>query len=65
MSRQLGVDDSDHEAVNTMAFEMVTILNLSTQAGWYALMGDRKGLLGVLEQFRIAVMQLANSRLVD
>lgn len=65
MSRQLGVDDSDKEAINVMAVEMVDILNLSTQAGWYALMGDRKGLLKVMDNFRSAVEKLANSHPVD
>lgn len=65
MSRQLGVDDTDNEAVNVMAVEMVDVLNLSTQAGWYALMGDRNGLLKVLDSFRSAVEKLANSRSDD
>jgi hypothetical protein len=60
MSRQLGVDDSDNEAVNVMALEMVDVLNLSTQAGWCALMGDRKGLLKVMDSFRSAVETLVN-----
>jgi hypothetical protein len=62
MSRQLKVDDTNNEAVNAMAIEMVDILNLSTQAGWCALMGDRKGLLKVMDRFRSAVEKLANSR---
>lgn len=60
MSRQLKVDDSDNEAVNIMALDMVDILNLSTQAGWCALMGDRKGLLKVMDNFRSAVETLVN-----
>lgn len=52
MARELGVDDSDKNAMNLMAVEMVESVNLGTEAAWRALMNDRPGMNDALDRLR-------------
>lgn len=52
MSRKLGIDDSDNEAVNGLAIQMIDTLNLSTLAAWCGLMNDRQGAEEALNELK-------------
>lgn len=58
MARHLGVDDSDDEAINAMATQMIESVNLGTEATWCALMSDREGMHRALERFCATVEAL-------
>jgi hypothetical protein len=58
MSRKLGIDDSDDEAVNGMALQMLDTLNLSTYAAWCGLMNDKSEVENALKELRGAVEAL-------
>jgi len=55
MARQLGVDDTDREAINQMVVQLVEPLNIATEAAWRAMMSDKKGTYQTLQRLRIEV----------
>jgi|RhiMethySRZTD1v2_1073278.scaffolds.fasta_scaffold567419_4 hypothetical protein len=62
MSRKLGIDDSDNEAVNGMALQMLDTLNLSTVAAWCGLMNDKDGVENALKELRGTVEALYDDK---
>jgi hypothetical protein len=58
MARHLEIDDSDEEALNALALEMVESVNLGTEAAWCSLMNDRQGMDNALARLRDTVEKL-------
>jgi hypothetical protein len=52
MMRELGVDDTDNQAVNALASEMIEPINLATEAAFRALMADTVGMDHALDRLR-------------
>lgn len=52
MMRELGVDDSDLDAVNALAANMVEPINIATEASFRALMGDTVGMDAALKRLQ-------------